>query len=161
MSKKKSSTKMTSHSKYIGIDPGKGGGIAVIDEEGIKAYKCPNTVEDMAILFSMIVNGVAPVEVIVGIERVWARPTNGSRHSFAYGVNFGEWLGIIACHELIPTLILPLTWMKHFNCPKGLKVEIRKRWLKSKAMELFPELKKVTLATADAILIAKYIEENV
>ena len=161
MSKKKSSTKTTSHSKYIGIDPGKGGGIAVIDEEGIKAYKCPNTVEDMAILFSMAINGEAPVKVVVGIERVWARPTNGSRHSFAYGTNYGEWLGIIACHELIPTLILPLTWMKHFECPKGLKVEIRKRWLKSKAMELFPELKKVTLATADAILIAKYIEENV
>ena len=161
MSRKKSLTKMTFHSRYIGIDPGKSGGITIIDKEGIKAYKCPSTVDDMAILFSMAINGEAPVKVVVGIERVWARPTNGSRHSFAYGVNFGEWLGIIACHELIPTLILPLTWMQHFNCPNGLKVEIRKRWLKDKAKELFPELKKVTLATADSILIAKYIEETI
>ena len=152
---------MTSHSKYIGIDPGKGGGIAVIDGGKIKAYKCPSTVEDMAILFGLMVNGTSADKILVGIERVWARPTNGSRHSFAYGTNYGEWLGIIACHELIPTLILPLTWMKHFECPKGLKVEIRKRWLKSKAMELFPALKKVTLATADAILITKYVKENI
>ena len=28
--------------KYIGIDPGKNGGITVIDEKGeIEAYKCP------------------------------------------------------------------------------------------------------------------------
>ena len=160
MSKKKSLTKTIYHSKYIGIDPGKGGGITVIGKD-IKAYKCPNTVEDMAMLFSLIVNSTAPTKIVVGIERVWARPTNGSRHSFAYGTNYGEWLGIIACHELIPTLILPLTWMKHFNCPKGLKVEIRKRCLKDKAKEFYPELNKVTLATADAILIARYVKENV
>jgi hypothetical protein len=161
MSKKKSLTQKKSHSKYIGIDPGKGGGIAVIDDGKMKAYKCPNTVEDMAILFSLMVNGTAANKILVGIERVWARPTNGSRHSFAYGTNYGEWLGIIACHELIPTLILPLTWMKHVGCQKGLKVEVRKRWLKDKAIESYPELKKVTLATADAILITKYIKESV
>ena len=127
----------------------------------MKAYKCPNTVDDMAMLFSLIVNGTPANKILIGIERVWARPTNGSRHSFAYGTNYGEWLGIIACHELIPTLILPVTWMKYVGCPKGLKVEVRKRWLKDKAKECYPELKKVTLATADAILITKYVKENI
>ena len=161
MSKKKSLTQTNSHSKYIGIDPGKGGGIAVISKGKMKAYKCPNTIEDMAMLFSLIVNGTPANKILVGIEWVWARPTNGSRHSFAYGTNYGQWLGIIACHELIPKTIAPITWMKHFECPKGLKVEIRKWGLKDKSKEYYPELKKVTLATADAILITKYVKENI
>ena len=39
-------------------------------------------------------------------------------------------------------------------------VKDRKNWLKSKAKELYPELKKVTLATADAILITHYAREE-
>ena len=46
----------TSHFKYIGIDPGVGGGIASIDEDGkIKAYKCPGSSEDMALLFEVLI----------------------------------------------------------------------------------------------------------
>ena len=152
---------MKYHSKIIGIDPGKSGGLCIISKEGIKAYKCPKTAFEMASLFEVAIGNNPVSSINVTIEQVWARPSNGSRHSFAYGTNYGEWLGIIACHELIPTLILPLTWMKHFNCPKGLKVEIRKRWLKDKAKEFYPELNKVTLATADAILITKYVKENI
>ena len=37
-----------------------------------------------------------------------------------------------------------------------MQVTQRKNWLKDKAKELYPSLKKVTLATADAILIARY-----
>jgi hypothetical protein len=36
----------------------------------------------------------------------------------------------------------------------------RKKWLKEKAKELYPEVKKVTLATADSILIAHYAKEE-
>ena len=40
------------HTKYIGIDPGAGGGIAVIDEKGvISAFKCPKTTDEISALF--------------------------------------------------------------------------------------------------------------
>ena len=35
-----------------------------------------------------------------------------------------------------------------------------KRWFKEKAKELYPKIKKITLATADSILIAKYAKEE-
>jgi len=41
-----------------------------------------------------------------------------------------------------------------------LPVSDRKRWLKAKAKKLYPKLKKVTLKTADAILIAHYAKEE-
>ena len=36
----------------------------------------------------------------------------------------------------------------------------RNIWLKDKAKELYPELKKVTLATADSVLIAHYAKHS-
>ena len=154
-SKKKKMTS-TSPSRIIGIDPGKNGGLVVISDKEIRAYKCPETPDAMATLFGVALNGDAPIDTYCVIEKVWARPGNASRAAFTYGVNFGLWLGIAASYEVDVNYVLPQKWMAHVGCPKGMKVTQRKNWLKDKAKELYPQLKKVTLATADAILIAKY-----
>ena len=49
--------------------------------------------------------------------------------------------------------------MKYHETPKMLK-SARKRYLRDKARSMYPELKKVTLKTADAILIATYAKET-
>lgn len=153
--------KAKSHFKYIGIDPGKSGGIMVISETGeVTAYKCPEKVLDMSILFKLIVGNTAPDNVNLLMERVWARPGNAVRAAFTYGVNYGQWLGIAASYEIKMYTVLPNDWIKWVGCPKALPVADRKRWLKSKAKELYPELKRVTLATADAILITHYAKEE-
>ena len=150
-----------SNKKYVGIDPGKSGGIMVIDEMGeATAYKCPEKVLDMSILFKLIVGHTAPDNVGLLMERVWARPGNAVRAAFTYGVNYGQWLGIAASHEIKMYTVLPNNWIKWVGCPKALPVADRKRWLKAKAKELYPELNKVTLATADAILITHYGKEE-
>ena len=142
--------------KWIGIDPGKGGGICIISDDDVRAYKCPQTADEMATLFGMAIGNDAPIEVNITIEQVWARPTNGSRHSFAYGTNYGIWFGIAAAHEVKMNIVSPQKWMAGVGCPKGMEVKERKHWLKDKAKELYPTLPKVTLATADAIMIADY-----
>ena len=143
--------------KYIGIDPGASGGIAVIDKRGsIKAYKCPSSSEDMSLLFSICVGTTAPNDVRLLMERVWARPTNAVRAAFSYGTNYGQWLGISACHEIKMNTAIPVKWIKWVGCPKALKRDVRKRWLKEKARELYPKVNKLTLATSDAILITHY-----
>jgi hypothetical protein len=144
------------HSKIIGIDPGKGGGLAVISKDGIKAFKCPNTPDKMATLFGVALNGDAPIDVYLVMEQVWARPTNASSRAFNYGVNYGVWIGIAASYEVDMNYVSPQKWMAYIGCPKGMEVTKRKNWLKSKAKECYPSLEKVTLATADSILIAKY-----
>ena len=150
-----------SNKRYIGIDPGKSGGIMVINESGeATAYKCPEKVFDMAILFRLLLGNTAPDDVNLLIERVWARPGNAVRAAFTYGVNYGQWLGIAASHEVKMHTTLPNTWIKWVGCPKGLPVKERKHWLRDKAKELYPDLKKVTLATADAILITHYAKEE-
>ena len=150
-----------SHFKYIGIDPGAGGGIAVIDEEdNIKAYKCPQSSEDMALLFEVLIGNSPPESIRLLMERVWARPTNAVRAAFSYGVNYGQWLGISSSHEIKMNTVIPTEWIRWIGCPKALKSVIRKRWLKEKAQELYPEIKRVTLKTSDAILITRYAKEE-
>ena len=128
-----------SHFKYIGVDPGVSGGLVVIDEEGdISAVKCPKKVVDMAATFLSAIGDAAPDDVKFLMERVWARPNNASSRAFTYGVNYGQWLGIAASHEVKTYTELPL----------------------NKAKELYPNIKKITLATADAILICHYAKEE-
>ena len=147
------------HIKYIGIDPGKSGGIAVIYQNDIKALKCPDTVEEMAILFSLILEDTPAENVKVLIEKVWSRPTDGRASVFTFGTNYGQWQGIIATHEITPDYVTPSKWMKYFECPPKLKKKDRKHWLRDLARVLYVDLPKVTLSTADAILIATYLQQ--
>ena len=144
-----------SHFKYIGIDPGKSGGITMIHGKDVKTYKCPQRTEDMAILFSLLIGDTSSYDTKVLMERVWARPNNAVRSAFAYGVNSGQWMGIIACHEVPLQTCLPNELIKYYGCSKDLEYQERKRWLKEKAKSLYPKL-NVTLMTSDSILIADY-----
>ena len=148
-----------SHFKYIGVDPGKSGGITIIHGKDIKTYKCPQRTEDMAILFSLLIGDTCSYNVKVFMERVWARPNNAVRSAFAYGVNYGQWMGIIACHEIPLQTCLPNEWIKYYECSKDLEYQERKRWLKDKAKSLYPNL-NITLMTADSILIADYAKKE-
>ena len=144
---------------YIGIDPGKSGAIASIDNLNMKAWKCPDNASDMCHLFHLILGWHAADSIHVLMERVWARPNNASRAAFNYGVNYGQWFGVLASYEITPELILPAHWMKFYDMKKGMEYQDRKRWVKAKAQELYPKI-KVTLVNADAILIAHYLKER-
>ena len=147
--------KTNSHFKYIGIDPGKSGGITMIYKKDVKTYKCPQRTEDMSMLFSLLVGDTSSYNIKLLMERVWARPNNAVRSAFAYGVNYGQWMGIVACHEVPLQTCLPTDWIRYYECSKELEYQERKRWLKEKAQSLYPNL-NVTLMTADSILIADY-----
>ena len=142
--------------KCIGIDPGKGGGIAVITHETVTLHNCTRTVDDLALLIGMCLNDVAAYRTQVFLEKVWAFPTDGRAGAFTFGENYGQWQGILASHELKPKLVTPKEWQSHFDIKKGLKKDVRKKILKQIAKDKCPNIKKVTLKTADALLIAIY-----
>ena len=142
--------------KFIGIDPGKSGGVAVLNGETAKVYACPKTVEDMATLIGLCLSDVSAHEVKVAVEKVWAFPTDGKSSLFSFGCNYGQWQGILASHEIDPIYITPKKWQSHYDIKKGLPKTIRKKMLKQIAMDKYPDTKKITLKTADALLIALY-----
>ena len=147
--------------KVIGIDPGKGGGLAMITsinhkEEEVKIFPCPNDVNGMSALMDICLSDVSAYRVKVFLEKVWAFPTDGRAGSFSFGCNYGQWQGILASHEITPSLVTPKTWQTHFEIKKGLPKNVRKKALKQIAMDRCPETKRITLKTADALLIAIY-----
>ena len=143
----------------IGIDPGKSGGVAFWHEGIDKVVKCPNNVNDM---YSIVKQD--PYDSCAYIEKVWARPSNATRAAFTFGVNYGEWLAILAALELKTTLITPQTWMKYYKEKFKFKLPKEKKDRKNKLKKIatYYTDKKVTLYNADAILIAFYgfIQEN-
>ena len=142
--------------KCIGIDPGKGGGVAIITNEQVKLLPCPKTVKDMAFIIGSCLTNFPAYRVRVFLEKVWAFPTDGRAGSFSFGENFGQWQGILAAHELEPMLVTPKEWQSHFEIKKGLPKPVRKKILKQLAIDRCPSTKGITLKTCDALLIAIY-----
>ena len=149
---------------YIGIDPGKSGGICSIEDNKLRANKCPDSVQGMAELFKDILQDTSPKDVFLYIEKVWAMPHDGKSSIFTFGQNYGQWEGVIASFNIIPIYVTPSTWMRHHEVQKGLKKQERKNILKQMAQEFINSNNYMsyqwkgiaTLATADAIMLAKY-----
>ena len=142
----------------MGIDPGKNGGIAVLWEtNNIEAYRY-KTPLIMADTINGILNTchIERYKPYIFLERVHAMPTDARRSAFSFGTNYGIWQGILATHKIEPILVNPFVWqrklLKRYKLPKDYRQ--KKNKLKSIAQK-FVDF-KVTLATADCILIAKY-----
>jgi hypothetical protein len=142
----------------IGIDPGASGGVSWINSDcnEICAEPCPKTNIGMAQLIRNIV-GVNQKTNITGVqaylELVHAFPTDGRSSLFKFGTNYGKWQGILASFGIEPIFVTPQKWQKSYGELPKIKKE-RKNEMKNIACELSGL--KVTLKTADAILIAIY-----
>jgi hypothetical protein len=132
----------------IGIDPGKGGGIAWIDDDMPGAIAMPDTLKD---LFELLQDISCEGNATAYLEQVASSPQMGVKSAFTFGNGFGHLeMALTACS--IPfQRIRPQAWQKELGClTKGDKNVTKRR-----AQELFPDL-QITHATADALLIAEY-----
>jgi len=95
---------------------------------------------------------------IAYIERVHAFPTDARSSAFKFGMNYGEWLGILGAMRIETILVTPQAWMKYFKEKLNIKLPKEKPKRKRKLKEIASQYtdKSVTLYNADAILIAAY-----
>ena len=162
-----------SNKLYIGIDPGKNGGIAGIYQthkgglgvvEHMESSRCPDSPNGMYECLESIIFQAADrytiEDVELVIEHVHSFPKQGVVSTFSFGQNFGRWEGIISSFELNEyNIVSPQKWMKYYDVPKGLTRKDRKRHLMDIARKLYPD-KKITYNVSDAILIANYCRER-
>jgi len=140
----------------IGIDPGANGGIAWIDYNGKACVeKIPDTLQDLWELLCDITS--YPKSSIDGrsykayIEQVASSPQMGVVSAFSFGRGYGNLEMALTAAGIPFERVRPQVWQKALGCmTKG-----DKNVSKSKAQELFPD-RKITHATADALLIAYY-----
>ena len=147
---------------YIGIDPGKNGGVALLSNEQdyyrALAFRCPDADNMHRVLLEHIENFCIDFDnIYVAIEKVWAFPSDARSSAFKFGFNSGMWMGIISAMQLPVIEIIPKEWMKFYDMPKMDKKN-RKKWLKDLSEKMYPNI-KVTYNVSDAILIANYLKE--
>ena len=155
----------------IGIDPGKNGGIAMLDEGGkvVNCIKMPDTplelYEHLVGLVShaaMSCTQMSEPMVYVYIEKVGGIPGQGASSAFSFGRGCGHLEMALLALKLRTNYVTPQKWQKMYqvgtsSITKSTAAEKKehKLKLKEKAQLLFPD-KKVTNATCDALLIAEY-----
>lgn len=142
--------------KYIGIDPGAHGGIAVLSVDGsvVEVATMPTTPMDLLDFLSRYKDDSFCV-----LERVGGLPGQGGSAMFNFGKGYGHLQMALLALGIPTNDVTPNKWEKSFqlgSSGKYGKTEWKNR-LKAKAQQLFPSLgRKITLATCDALLIAEY-----
>lgn len=149
---------------FIGIDPGKSGGICFLYEgrsnNHIRAEPMPATERDTWLLFKNVTDNFQ--SCFAAIEKVHAMPGQGVTSMFTFGQNYGFLRACLIAADIPFIEVTPIRWMKALglmtgkpNNKKRSKVSEWKNHLKNFAQNLHPK-EKVTLKTADAILVAEY-----
>ena len=161
---------------YVGVDPGKKGGIAGIDEAGklLFALRMPvtGTTKDDDYNVDAIVDYISRATHIA-IEKQMPipplgepcrvchrRPSQGTASIMKQGQGFGMLIGVAAATKCPRTIVAPQTWQKEMlaDKPKGRDaIEAAKL---SRARELWPGTDffkfKADQGVADAALLAEY-----
>ena len=135
------------------FDPGKSGGAAYYDGSEIFLFPFRTESTYLEVMEGFDRKTKALVEDVPSFV---SRSTSNSS-SFKLGYNFGFIIGALRAYSFSVDLIGPKIWQKG---SVGLKPKQgyteRKRILKDNAIRLYPNLKGITNATADALLILHY-----
>lgn len=151
-------------SRYIGIDPGVSGGLACIttyaDPVGppvVTAIRMPETDDGvLAALRDMYDPHYTSDPVYAALERVHASPQMGVVSAFTFGRGYGRLCMALAALTIPYEAVLPRRWQQGIGCISGGDKNVTKR----KAQALFPQVPKITHATADALLLAEYCRRS-
>lgn len=143
-----------------GVDPGKSGAIALLSPDS-EVIDCA-TMDDLSELYRVL-NHCQLLDAYVWVEKVHAMPKQGVVSMFNFGAYYGMVQGALGVLGVRWELVLPRAWMRGLGIPPKKKTETRpqfKRRLREEARRRFPK-EKVTLATADALLIAEQCRRTV
>lgn len=143
---------------YVGIDPGVGGSVVVLSPRGSKVQKILNT-ETLKDRLEFL-RGIGSPRTVVGrIEEVPTAIFGAGKSSCSklYG-SYRELAALLLAVGIAFEPVRPVVWQRGVGVPARKKGETATAWknrLKGRAQALFPS-EKVTLATADALLIAEF-----
>jgi len=168
--------KTFSYKLYIGIDPGLGGSVAVIDnrDNSIRFYDTPTLelkkgkkikheyeVPSMVNIVNDLTMLAFKSEIIVGLEKIHSMPGQGVVSMFSMGYGYGLWLGILSSLKIAMVLVPPQRWKKIMM----MGMDKEKDASRLKAMQMFPQISdqlnlKKHHNRADALLIAEFVRRT-
>ncbi len=143
--------------RFVGIDPGKSGAIAIINEGDIEVVENFDLDLYRRVLVEKIVH-LDRKQYKVFIEDVHAMPGQGVTSMFHFGENFGQICGLLTGLGIQYEKVTPAKWKKCLGVTSDKQTSI------NKAMELFyePPLLRTSRSKvpdnnrAEALLISEY-----
>jgi hypothetical protein len=149
---------MTTTAGYMGIDPGASGGMALLYPSGsvVSVTKMLPTERDTWDWLYGYAEAFAGVVAL--IEKVHSMPREGVASTFKFGVCYGGLRMALIAAGIPFEEVTPQRWQRGLEIPPRHGTESKtayKNRLKARAQQLFPSA-KVTLAVADALLLAEY-----
>jgi hypothetical protein len=157
---------------FIGIDPGRGGGIACLDKNGnVEAIAMPLAGKriDIALLSDWIYDRAKKGDAIVCLEKVSAmrkpgNPAQGAVSMFSFGFSTGSLYGMLVAMRIPVYEPAPQTWKKLIlaDTPKDKQaaMDYCARVYPNTSLLATARSKKSHSGIADAICIARYALEK-
>lgn len=142
---------------FLGIDPGKKGGIALIDSESGSSVTMPYDDKE---LISLCRNceSISTNNIICCLEKVGAMPGQGVVSMFSFGKSVGYIKGVLESFGIPYQEISPQKWKKEFSLTsdKAQSAEICSRLFPNISLLATPRCKKPHDGMAEALLMAEY-----
>ncbi len=146
----------------VAIDPGASGGMAVRWFEKTDCWPMPETEGDVLERVREIKNvaGLEGDDLVWVLEEVggFAGKAQPGSAMFRFGAQFGFVKGVVQALGIRLVMVRPQVWQKGFGLGTASACASKGEWknkLKAEAQRRFPQL-KVTLKTADALLMVEY-----
>ena len=153
----------------IGIDPGLGGAIVVLDGEGEFAWgqrtpiiQAKRKEHDIPSMRDCLTRAATEFDYLtVGIEKVHTLPRDGRVGAFSFGCGYGIWLGLLAGLGIPYIEILPQAWQARMlaGLPKGPHTKASAVRAAKSRFPHIPINVKADWGLADAALIAAYARQ--
>ena len=140
---------------FIGIDPGKSGGIAYIDTE--QGFSFTEPYSDNA-LIDLCSDASKGGQVICCLEKVGAMPGQGVVSMFSFGQSVGYIKGVLESFRIPYQEITPQKWKREFglSSDKAKSAEICGRLFPDVSLLATPRCRKPHDGMAEALLMAEY-----
>lgn len=138
---------------YIGIDPGKKGSLAVLEDQGrVTVYPFS---EDAYIA---VLSTIGPRSAVCCLEHVGAMPGQGVTSMFHFGENFGFIQGVLRACKIPFELVRPQKWKKEFSITgdKNSSIAVCKRLFPEVSLFRTSKCRKEDDGMAESLLMAEY-----
>ena len=151
--------------RFIGIDPGSNGAIAMIAGDGtVEIYELNDN------NLKYILTDWCMDDCIACVEQVASSPQMGVKSAFSFGEGYGKIKMALMCHYIPFETVTPMKWKKEFGCylskdatPKQKKdkdIEICKRLYPTISLKRTPKCRTDDDGFADALLLATYAKRK-
>lgn len=151
---------------YIGVDPGKKGGYAIIDSDNYNPdlrliVKPWNDADFRYDVYSRCFD-TEPLRqdhIIAAVEKVGAMPGQGVTSMFSFGQSYGFILGVLTAFGIPYQLVPPRKWKAEFgllHTGKQGSVEVCKRLFPGVSLLPTERCRKESDGMSDALCLAEY-----